>query len=134
MDTIMKMACVSADFTPFATWTGKLPGAQLHSAGVWGRALSVAPLLPASSSCWGALEGVWAPTGNTGEGKLSSCFFAKVKPWCPYLCVHVYATNSQDRHTLTCSVCLLSLECSTADTVAREMPGLISEGTRELAS
>ena len=34
----------------------------------------------------------------------------------------------------TCSVCLLSLECSTADTVARETPGLISEGTKELAS
>lgn len=35
---------------------------------------------------------------------------------------------------LTCSVCLLSLECSTADTVANETPGFTSEGTRELAS
>lgn len=47
---------------------------------------------------------------------------------------HFCGTNSQDTHTLTCSVCLLSLECSTADTVAREMPGLTSEGTSELAS
>lgn len=29
---------------------------------------------------------------------------------------------------------MLSLDCRTADTVATEMPGLISEGTRDLAS
>lgn len=38
------------------------------------------------------------------------------------------------QRALTCSVCLLSLECSTADTVAMATPGLISEGTRLLAS
>lgn len=37
-------------------------------------------------------------------------------------------------HTLTCSTCLLSLDCRTADTVATETPGLISAGTRDLAS
>lgn len=49
----------------------------------------------------------------------------------PIFVVQIHKTHT---HTLTCSVCLLSLECSTADTVAREMPGLTSEGTRELAS
>lgn len=34
----------------------------------------------------------------------------------------------------TCSTCLLSLVCSTAETVAKEIPGLISKGTRESAS
>lgn len=60
---------MSADSTPSAMWQGKLPGALLHSAGVLGPAPLEAPLLPASSSWWGALEGVWAPTGNTGEEK-----------------------------------------------------------------
>lgn len=41
-----------------------LPGAQLHSAGVWGPELLGAPPPPASSSYWGAQERVWAQTGN----------------------------------------------------------------------
>lgn len=35
---------------------------------------------------------------------------------------------------LTCRTCLLSLVCSRAETVAKEMPGLISMGTSESAS
>lgn len=92
------------DFTPSAVWTGKLPGAPLHSAGVWVPALLAAPLLPASSFCWGALEGVWAPTGNTEEEIVSIfistlTFVAQIQKTYTHLqCVFVVLGMQHCRH------------------------------------
>lgn len=53
-----------------------------------------------------------------------------------YTDLQLQSKNKPSAHThmLTCSVCLLSLECSSADTVATDTPDLTSEGTKELAS
>lgn len=52
-------------------WPGKLPEAQHHSAGVWGPGPLEVPPSHASSSCWGALEGVLVQTDDTEDKNVS---------------------------------------------------------------
>lgn len=54
-------------------WPRKLPGAQLHLAGVWGPGPLGAPPSHASSSCWEALGGVWVQTDNIGDENVAEC-------------------------------------------------------------